>query len=374
MNRAIPLFRHRILFVCLLPFMLAACGKESQVQQSPMSGAMPVKVVALSYIKVKEWDEFTGRFEASKRVEVKARVSGFVESVAFVDGQNVQKGDVLYELDKRPFEIELASAEAQLSLADKELRRGSDLAKKKSISEEQLDERLQQLQVAQANYNRAKLNLEFATVVAPISGRIDRTFVDAGNLITGGNVSADTLTTIVTIDPIYFYFSGSESEVLQYIRRGIAHPNALSPDDKSWPVFVKLQDENEYLHEGLFDFSSNSLDFNTGTTEARATLVNADLLIQPGMFGRLRIAPLPEYDAITINDEWVMSERAKKYVFVVGDENKAEKRYISLGGLNEQGQRIVRSGLTDADILIAGNLQMIQPGMMLEPIFAPAGE
>lgn len=374
MNRAIPLFRHRILFVCLLPFMLAACGKESQVQQSPTGGAMPVKVVALNYIKVKEWDEFTGRFEASKRVEVKARVSGFVESVAFVDGQNVQKGDVLYELDKRPFEIELASAEAQLSLADKELRRGRDLAKKKSISEEQLDERLQQLQVAQANYNRAKLNLEFATVVAPISGRIDRTFVDAGNLITGGNVSADTLTTIVTIDPIYFYFSGSESEVLQYIRRGIAHPNALSPDDKSWPVFVKLQDENEYLHEGLFDFSSNSLDFNTGTTEARATLVNADLLIQPGMFGRLRIAPLPEYDAITINDEWVMSERARKYVFVVGAENKAEKRYIALGGLNEQGQRIVRSGLTDADILIAGNLQMIQPGMMLEPIFAPAGE
>lgn len=374
MNRAIPLFRHRILLVCLLPFVLMACGKEPQTQQSPTGGAMPVKVVALNYIKVKEWDEFTGRFEASKRVEVKARVSGFVESVAFVDGQNVQKGDVLYELDKRPFEIELASAEAQLSLADKELRRGRDLAKKKSISEEQLDERLQQLQVAQANYNRAKLNLEFATVVAPISGRIDRTFVDAGNLISGGNVSADTLTTIVTIDPIYFYFSGSESEVLQYIRRGIAHPNALSPDDKSWPVFVKLQDENEYLHEGLFDFSSNSLDFNTGTTEARATLVNADLLIQPGMFGRLRIAPLPEYDAITINDEWVMSERAKKYVFVVGDENKAEKRYIALGGLNEQGQRIVRSGLTNADILIAGNLQMIQPGMMLEPIFAPAGE
>lgn len=354
------------LVVCCLPLLLSACSKPEQ-PSAQMSGPMPVKVTSLDYIKVTEWDEFTGRFEASKRVDVKARVSGFVESIAYEDGQLVEKGQPLYELDKRPFEIELASASAQLSLANKEYRRGLDLAAKKSISEEQLDERLQQLQAAQANVERASLNREFATVTAPISGRIDRTYIDAGNLITGGNVSADTLTTIVAINPIFFYFSGSESKVLEYIRRGIAHPEQ-NARVRQWPVSVKLQDEQTYQHHGLFNFSSNSLDVDTGTTEARAIFDNEDSLIQPGMFGRLRISPVPEYNAIAIKDEWIMSERDRKFVYVVGTGNKAEKRYVDLAFLTENRRRVIKSGLTDQDTLIIGGLQMLRPGVPIQPI------
>lgn len=354
------------LAVCCIPLLLSSCSKPQQPAPQ-MSGPMPVKVTSLAYSKVKEWDEFTGRFEASKRVEVQARVSGFVESVAYEDGQLVEKGQPLYELDKRPFEIELASARAQLSLAEKDFRRGKDLALNKSISEGEVDATLQRLQVAQANVDRAALNLEFATVTAPISGRIDRTYIDAGNLITGGNVSADTLTTIVAINPIFFYFSGSESKVLEYIRRGIAHPEQNARERK-WPVSVKLQDEASFDHHGVFNFSANSLDVATGTTEARAIFENPNRLIQPGMFGRLRISPVPEYDAITINDEWIMSERDRKYVYVVGEQNKAEKRYVKTAFLTEGRKRVIVEGLSVEDTLVIGGLQMLRPGVPLQPM------
>lgn len=373
-NKMLRKMTYRAMAVALFAFALTACNKQ-EAPQAPTGGAFPVKVVTTQTSKVMEWDEFTGRFEASKRVDVKARVGGFIESVAFSDGQLVEKGQVLYELDKRPFRIELSSAQAQLNLAEKELRRAQDLVKKKSISQEQVDERIQQVQVAQANVDSAKLNLEFASVVAPISGRIDRTYRDEGNLINGGNASADTLTTIVTVDPIYFYFSGSESTVLEYIRRGIADDTSVEEaGNHAYPIAVKLQDEDDYLHEGTFDFSSNTLDFNTGTTEARAVLPNTNRLIKPGMFGRLRIAPTPEYDAVTLDDTLIMSERDKKYVYLVGAENKAEKRYITLGGLSEQGARIVRAGLQANEQVVAGNIQMIRPGMALQPIPAEAGE
>lgn len=366
MLSSVPISRRLIFALCSMTLLLSACSEPEQNSQ-PMRGPMPVKVTTLQYSKVKEWDEFTGRFEASKRVEVKARVSGFVEAVAFRDGQLVEKGQPLYELDKRPFEIELANATAQLNLAQKEYQRGLDLVLNDSISKQQADERLQRLQVAQASVDRAKLDLEFATVTAPISGRIDRTFIDAGNLITGGNVSADTLTTIVAINPIFFYFSGSESKVLEYIRRGIAHPEQNARESR-WPVSVKLQDEESFAHEGVFNFSANSLDFNTGTTEARAVFENTDRLMQPGMFGRLRLAPVPEYDAITIEDEWIMSERDRKYVYVVGAENKAEKRYIDTDFLTEDRKRVIKKGLTDKDTVVIGGLQLLRPGVPLQPI------
>ncbi|MCY7295624.1 efflux RND transporter periplasmic adaptor subunit [Alteromonas sp. a30] len=374
-NRVMTYLNLHISLAALCIATLTACEPQAAAQKNAGSTAMPVKVVTATTKKVTEWDEFTGRFEASKRVEVKARVGGFIEAVTFEDGQRVEKGQVLYELDKRPFQIELASAEANLSLAEKDLYRARDLVKKKSISEEQLDERIQQVQVAQANVDRAKLNLEFASVVAPISGRIDRTYRDEGNLINGGSAAADTLTTIVTVDPIYFYFSGSESTVLEYVRRGIAgEKRTESGGMHSFPVSVRLQDESHFLHEGTLDFSANTLDFDTGTTEARAVFSNTDRLIKPGMFGRLRLAPVPETDMITLDDRLIMSERNKKYVFVVGESNKAEKRYVTLGGLSEDGSRIIRSGLHANEQVVAGNIQMIRPGMVLQPVPAGAGE
>lgn len=359
-----------ILFLMTLG--LSACQQQETAQQQQAPQAMPVKVLNLATENVTEWDEFTGRFQAAKRVEVKARVSGFIESVTFNDGQLIEKGQVLYELDKRPFQIALDSAEAQLKLAQKELDRGQNLVKNNSISQEQLDERLQQLQVAQANYDQASLNLEFASVTAPITGRIDRTYVNEGNLVVGGNASGEPLTTIVTTNPIHFYFSASETTVLNYIRRQIAHPDAIKRED-AWPVFVKLQDEDSFAHDGTMDFTSNSLDFATGTIEVRAVFDNPDNLLQPGMFGRLRLSPLPPYDAITIEDKWIMSEQNKKYVYIVNGENKAEKRYVTLGGTTEAGLRIIKQGLNPGEQLVIGNLQMIQPGALLQPVPANTG-
>ena len=358
----------------LMSVLLTGCSQpETTEQAAPAAKAMPVKVQSLSMTNVIEWDEFTGRFAASKRVDVQARVSGFIESVAFKDGQQITAGDVLYELDKRPFEIALSSASAQLKLAEKEMDRGRNLVRNNSISQEQLDERLNQLQVAQASFDQAKLDLEFATVTAPISGRIDRTYVNEGNLVVGGNSAGNVLTSIVALDPIHFYFSGSEGKVLNYIRQRIVN-NGVEPSERAWPVYVKLQDEKSFMHKGSMDFTANAMDVDSGTMQARATFPNPDRLIQDGMFGRLRISPREDYEAIVISDELVMSERARKYVYVVDAENRAEKRYVELGGLDDSGMRIVNSGLTVADKIVVGNLQMLRTGMQLKPIMSEGGE
>ncbi|MDL5511129.1 efflux RND transporter periplasmic adaptor subunit [Arenibacter sp. M-2] len=353
------------------------------VEAAPISQAMPVEVSTPVFEKITEWDEYTGRFEASNRVEVRARVSGFLESVNFVDGQKVKKGDVLFTIDDRPFKIALDQANADLSQARASLKTAVDnfervesLRESGAVSIEEYDRRKQALeyakasiQLSQARVDDAKLNLEFTRVRAPIGGLVSRDRVNEGNLIDGGAANSTLLTTIVDTSPIDFYFIGSESDYLKYVRlarsgkRGAARSEGI-------PVFIKLQDETDFVHEAKVDFVDNEIDNSTGTIETRAVLENKDGLLEPGMFGKARIMGSAEYEAIMIPDHIIGTNQSIRFVYVLGDDNLVTVRNVTLGPLHSNGLRIIRKGLSREDKLITNNIQKIGPGMVVAPIEA----
>ena len=281
----------------LLLFLILSFTNENTEKTSEpaaTSQAMPVEVANPVFGKITEWDEYTGRFEASDRVDVRARVSGFLDRVNFTDGQHVKKGEVLFTLDDRPFKIALSQATAEYSQAQASLKTAQDnykrvesLRESGALSMEEYDRRKQALAFAEASValsqshvDKAKLDLQFTRVIAPISGLVSRHMVNEGNLIDGGTSNATLLTTIVATSPIYFYFTGSESDYLRYVRlarkgeRGSMRSEAL-------PVSIKLQDEAEFLHDAKMDFVDNEIDNSTGTIESRAILENKDQLLEP---------------------------------------------------------------------------------------------
>ena len=343
--------------------------------------ALPVKVAYPVYEKITEWDEYTGRFEASNKVEVRARVSGFLESVNFKDGQVVNKGDVLFTIDNRPFKIALNQANADYSQAKANLKTAQDnfervagLRESGAVSIEEYDRRKQALefakasiQLSQARVDEAKLNLEFTRVKAPISGLVSRDKVNEGNLIDGGSSNSTLLTTIVATSPIHFYFTGSESDYLRYARLA---RNGERDDlrTKGVPVYIKLQDEDDFLHKAKMDFVDNQLDSRTGTIESRAVLPNTDHLLEPGMFGKAKISGSAEHDAIMIPDEIIGANQSIRFVYVLGDDNTVISKNITLGPLHSNVLRIVRGGLTENDKVVVNNIQKIQPGLAVTPI------
>lgn len=342
--------------------------------------ALEVKTVLPLYEPIVEWDEYTGRFEPSSRAEVRARVGGFLEKVNFTDGQYVQKGQVLFVIDQRPYKIELERAEANYAQAQANLRTARDnfdrvapLRESGAISAEEFERRQQALahaqasiQGAQAQVDRASLNLEFTQVKAPLSGLAGRHMVDQGNLVDGGSANSTLLTTIVATSPIHFYFTGSESDYLKYVRlakegkRGDARFEAL-------PVEIKLLDEEDYVHQGILDFVNNGLDPSTGTIESRAVLQNKDHMLEPGMFGQARLVGSAKHDAIMVPDEIIGTNQSLRYVYVLGDDNQVQNRNVTLGPLHSNGLRIIREGLDPTDRLITNNLQKIGPGMVVAP-------
>ena len=355
------------LFSALL--LLTACLPEQQpsAPMAPPQGALPVKVITADTREVVEWDEFTGRFRAAQRVEIRARVSGYVDEIRFQDGQIVEQGDVLFVIDPRPFQIAVNSAKATLDLYNKELERAKGLLETKTISKDTYDKRFQDREVSQAAYDDALLQLEWTQVKAPFGGRVSRNFVDIGNLISGGDANATLLTTIVSVDPIEFYFEGSEADVLKYSRLYESNERDGTRGG-AWPVFVKLQDEDDFVHEGSINFVDNALDFDTGTKQVRAVFDNSDGFLQQGLFGRLRLTTTKPFEALVVPDALIGTEQTRKYVYTIGPENRATRSYLTLGTLTEDGMRIVRSGLEASDQIIAGNLQMIQPGMQVQPV------
>lgn len=356
--------------------------KENETAAAPQ--AMPVEVSNPIFEKITEWDEYTGRFEASNRVEVRARVSGFLESVHFIDGQIVKKGDVLYKLDDRPFKIELDQANADygqamasLTTAQDNFDRVQSLRESGALSIEEYDRRKQALEFAkasihlsQAKVDNAKLNLEFTKVTAPIAGLVSRDKVNLGNLIDGGSSGSTLLTTIVSTSPIDFYFTGSESDYLRYVRlarngeRGSARSEGI-------PVFIKLQDEDDFLHEAKMDFVDNEIDNSTGTIESRAVLENKDHLLEPGMFGKARLMGGAEHDAIMIPDDIIGTNQSIRFVYVLGDENTVAIKNVTLGPLHSNGLRIIREGITKDDKLITNNIQKLRPGIAVAPVETP---
>ena len=356
----------------LAGLIMIGCSAANSPDSAP--AALTVPVAHPVKMNVTEWDEYSGRFKAMERVEVRARVSGFVDAVKFKDGDMVKKGDILFIIDQRPFEIALQQAQAQLNQAKAQekqalssFERVKSLQGSKAISQEEFDGREQalyaataQVEAATANVNNAKLNIEFTVVRAPISGKVSEDFVNAGNLISGGTDQATLLTTIVSLDPIYFYFEGSESDFLNYSKQN----NGSIEGSR---VKVQLLGEEDFTHEGKLDFTDNEVDLGTGTIQARAIFNNTDYSIESGMFGSARLAGTGKHEAILIPDAVIGTDQSQKIVFVLADSNKVQVKPVQLGPLYSKDLRIIRSGLSTDDQVITGNILKIRPGMTVAP-------
>ena len=369
-----------LLFIVII-ILAFTSGDAEEIETVAAPQAMPVEVSSPLIEKITEWDEYTGRFEASNRVEVRARVSGFLESVNFADGQMVNKGDVLFTIDDRPFKIALDQANGDLSQAQASLKTAQDnfervesLRESGAVSIEEYDRRKQALeyakasiQLSQARVDNAKLNLEFTRVTAPMAGLVSRDRVNEGNLIDGGSSNSTLLTTIVATSPIDFYFTGSESDYLRYVRLA-RNGERRSARSEGIPVFIKLQDEEDFVHEAKMDFVDNEIDISTGTIESRAVLENKDHLLEPGMFGKARIAGSAEHEAIMIPDEIIGTNQSIRFVYVLGEGNLVTTKNVTLGPLHSNGLRIIRDGISQEDKLITNNIQKIRQGIAVTPI------
>lgn len=343
--------------------------------------ALPVTVSAPLAKRVTQWDEYSGRFEAVNTVEVRSRVSGFIDKIHFKDGQLVNAGDLLFTIDKRPFEIaaesaraEIARAKAQVDLGEHEVARAEPLVKSGAVTVRDLDQRRANLNVARASLKAAEatlrsaeLNLEWAGVVAPISGRVSDRRVDAGNLVSGGQSGeATVLTNIVSMDPIHFVFDASEADYLRYARLN-KKGERPSSRDVSNPVRIKLADEAEWTREGRMDFVDNQLNRRSGTMRGRAIVENKDQMLVPGIFARMRLFG-GDVDALLIPDSAVVSDQAKKIVFVVGEGNIVVGKPVELGPIVD-GLRVVKSGLLPTDRIVIEGLAnpAVRPGAKVAP-------
>lgn len=367
MNRSIATF---CTLLALLGIGAAAAGQARA--QAPTPGVTVARPIAK---KISIWDEYSGRFEAVEAVEVRPRVSGFVDKVHFKDGQVVKAGDPLFTIDPRPFEIatesaraEISRARAQVALAMSEVERAAPLVRSGAVTERDYTQRSAnlsvteaQLQVAEANLKNAELNLEWTVVKAPISGRISDRKVDIGNLVIGGSQGTTLLTTIVSLDPIHFLFDVSESDYLRYARLAAEGKRASSRDASS-PVRVRLADESDWPHEGTMDFVDNQLNPRSGTVRGRAILPNKDQLFSPGVFARLRLFS-GEVDALLVPDSSIVADQMRKMIFVVGEDGVVKGIAVKLGPIVD-GLRVVTDGLGAQDKVIINGLAnpMVRPG------------
>jgi RND family efflux transporter MFP subunit len=335
--------------------------------------------------RIKDWDEYTGRFQAVDTVEVRPRTSGYIEQVLFREGQPVKKDDVLVIIDPRPYQADydraragLELAKSQQELAKLEAARVQKLKDSGAVSREELDERLSSLNQQQASVAAAKaaldnaaLQLSFTKVRAPFDGRASRAEVTRGNLVTGGNNGGTLLTTVVSVDPIYVYFEGDENAYLHYNELARQGQRPSSRDARN-PVRVGLANEQGFPHEGYMDFVDNQLDVHTGTIRARAVLENKQSQFTPGMFARVQLLGSGEYDAILIEDRAVGTDQSQSFVLVLGPENKLEYRAIQPGRLVD-GMRIVRQGLKPGDVVVVSGLQRVRPGAQVKPNMTTMG-
>jgi RND family efflux transporter MFP subunit len=361
----------------LIAVALSACDRpQAQSKSSPAAAPPPGVTTSQPVVsEIVEWDEYTGRFEAVASVEVRARVSGYVDKIAFVDGQPVKKGDLLFVIDPRPFERAVAQAQAELEQARTrsqntalDVERGRPLLERKIMSEKVFDDRanLQReaesaVKVAEAKVATAELELAFTRITAPIDGRISRATVSLGSWISaGGSANATLLTLIVTQDPIHIYFDISENNYIKYKR--LAERGALAGNDRAGAeVGVALPDETTFAHRGRLDFIDNRLDPGTATMRARAILANADQMFSPGMFARVRLAGTPLQSTVLLPDAAIGTDQANKFVLVVADDGMVSRRVVRLGPLY-QGLRVIRSGVEAQDWVVTSGLQRARPG------------
>jgi RND family efflux transporter MFP subunit len=358
--------------------MLAACGESQRAQPAPppptVTVANPVQRNIIDY------DEYVGRFVAVDAVEVRARVSGYLDRVHFNDGQIVKEGDLLFTIDRRPFQNALDQARANLTLARSNLTfteadhaRGQQLLRDKTISEQLFEQRAQAKRNAEASVHaneaavrQAELDLQFTELRSPIAGRIGDRRVSPGNLITGGTTGTTTLlATIVSLDPIRFEFTFDEASYLRYERLSRTG-REVTGREGSVIVSLKLIDEADFVHRGYMDFVDNVIERASGTIRGRAVFSNPDGVFTPGMFARIRVPGSPAYPALLIPDAAIASEQARKYVLVVDGENTAQQRYVTTGQLVDN-LRVIRDGLKLEDRIVVNGLMRARPGSKVTP-------
>src|SRR4051812_29211440 len=355
----------------LLAAVLAGCDNKPGAGVAPPPPAVTVSKPV--HKSITEWDEYTGRFVPIATVEVRARVSGFIDSIHFRDGQIVKQGDLLFVIDQRPYQIAVEQAKADLErarakydVATSDVDRATPLVRNQTLTEREFDTRKStqrdaagQVGSAEAALKQAQLNLEWTEVRAPIAGRISDRRVDAGNLITGGQTGATLLTSIVTMDPIHFSFDGSEADFIRYLRLAASGIRQSSRDAAN-PVAVRLADEIEFKHQGRMDFVDNVVNAKTGTIRGRAVFENKDGLLTPGFFGRMRLYG-GQREAFLIPDSAISSDQASKIVFTVADDGTVGTKKIELGPIVD-GLRVVRSGLAPTDRIVIDGIQRARPG------------
>lgn len=358
----------------LLPLVAAPAG----AQGPPGANAPPPPVsVAKPVVRdVVEYDEFTGRFDATDSVDVRARVGGYLENVGFRDGASVKKGDLLFVIDRRPFkatldqaEANVVSSKARLSYAEADLERAESLRRTGNISDQLVDQRRQNYLTAKADLDglnaavrQAQLNYEFTEVRAPMAGRIGRKLVSEGNLV---NANDTLLTTIVTLDPIYFYFDIDERSLLAYARRNDQANRSITP--QAGPeVKIALTDEKEPSLTGRLDFLNNRVDQATGTLRARAMVPNVNTFLTPGLFGRIEVPGSPKYRGVLVPDEAVATDQDRRLVWVVADDGVVSSRVVRPGPRID-GYRLIRDGLKGDETIVIAGLQRVRAGAKVTP-------
>jgi RND family efflux transporter MFP subunit len=357
---------------------LAGCGEGQKQSSAPP----PLTVTVAKPVErtVVDQDEYVGRFVAVDSVEIRSRVSGYLSEIHFTDGQMVKKGDLLFVIDHRPFQIaldqmraNLAQARANLAFTEADLARGQELVRNKTMTEQVFDQRKQAKSVAEAAVgaqeamvHQAELDLDdYSNLRAPIDGRIGDRRVSVGNLVTGGNGANTTmLATIISVDPIRFEFTFDEASYLRYQRfagTNTQTDSQMANGQGGVPVTLKLIDEPDFRHTGTMDFVDNVIDRSSGTIRGRAVFANPGGLFTPGMFGRVRVPGSPPHTTLLIPDAAIGTEQSRKYVLVVDDGGVVRLKYVTPAQLDD-GLRVVKDGLAAADRVIVNGLMRARPG------------
>jgi multidrug efflux system membrane fusion protein len=367
-----------------LATLVVGCGDSAQKQAAPpppsVTVAKPVKRT------VSDFDEYVGRFVAVNSVEVRARVSGYLESIHFKDGQTVKQGDLLFTIDKRPFQnavdqarANLNAAKSNLAFTEADFTRGQQLVRDKTITDQTFEQRGQAYRNSQASVAGAEaalrtseLDLEFTELRAPVNGRIGDRRVSQGNLVTGGTGGNTTLlATIVSTDPIRFEFTFDEASYLRYERLAKSAPAnddiASRGTGSGTRVSLKLIDEKDFSHEGSMDFVDNVIDRATGTIRGRAVFANPNGVLTVGMFARVRVPASPPYEALLVPDVAIGTEQARRFVTTVNAENVVTPKYVTLGQVLPDGLRVIKDGLGPDDRVIVNGLLRARPGQKVTP-------
>ena len=368
-------------------FLVATFGFGCRSAESAAAPPPPtVSVAPVIERQITEWDEFTGRLDAVQKVEIRPRVSGYIDRVAFTEGKEVKAGDLLFQIDPRPYQAELDKARAEEErvktrsvLAKQEVDRAEKMLAKRAISQEEMDERTNALQEsvsaiasAKAAVEQAALNVEFTHITSPIDGRVSRTEITKGNLVASGPAAATLLTTVVSLNPIYAYFDGDEQSYLKYVK--LAHSGELrSSREVKTPVYMGLANEEGYPHEGYIDFLDNQVNAAAGTIRIRAVFDNRERLFTPGLFAKIKIVGSGKYKAILVRDSAVGTDQDKKYVLRLAPDGTVQSQFVQLGPLVD-GLRIIREGLKPGDKIVVNGTLKVRSGMQVKADVTPMQE